>query len=154
MPSNTLLVRLQHSAHRAISKLHYGVSNFRHPLRAVLWETCTHTRSKIHTATTPLECSEIFQWAKSLEKIPGDMAEVGAYLGGTAALMLHASGKHLHLFDTFDGLPTSENQFEKGEWRGGLDAVKRNLAEWSNRVSYHVGLFPASADGLSAEFSF
>jgi O-methyltransferase len=118
------------------------------------WQECTSSRKAISTATTPLECSEIFQWAKALEKIPGDIAEVGTYLGGTAALMLRASGKNLHVFDTFEGLPDSEGIFEKGEWRGALDTVKRNLSAWEGRVDYHVGLFPESARGIDASFSF
>lgn len=41
--------------------------------------------------------------------VPGDMAECGTYKGATARLMLaacKAPGKHLHLFDSFEGLST------------------------------------------------
>jgi O-methyltransferase len=115
---------------------------------------CRETVQAIPTATTPLECSEIFQWTTALEKIPGDIAEVGTYRGGTAALMLKASAKRLHLFDTFAGLPDSEGSFVKGEWHGSLQAVQRNLTQWNSRIAYHVGLFPDSAAGLEGPFSF
>jgi O-methyltransferase len=112
------------------------------------------TATGIDTTTTPLECSEIWQWAKSLEKIPGDMAELGVYNGATAAIMLKAApSKTLHLFDTFEGLPDSEGKFDKGEWNGSLESVKRNLSQWKG-VVYHTGFFPASADQFEARFSF
>jgi len=97
---------------------------------------------------------EIWQWAKACEKIPGDMAELGVYNGATAEIMLKACSKTLHLFDTFEGLPDSEGKFDKGEWNGSLDSVKRNLSPWHSRVDYHVGLFPQSAAQFESTFSF
>lgn len=83
------------------------------------------------------------------------MAEAGVYRGGTAAIMLSASQKRLHLFDTFEGLPHGEGEFEKGEWEGSVAEVRKNLGEWIDRVEFHPGLFPASAAGMSDHrFSF
>jgi len=152
--TETFLSRLQFSVHLWMSRLSYGMSSFRYPLRRELWHTCQQTLKEISTTTTPLECSEIWQWAKACEKVDGDLAEVGVYKGATAALILKVSGKKLHLFDTFQGLPDSEGKFEKGEWTGTLGAVKQNLARWESRVEYHVGLFPESAKGLDVRFSF
>ena len=52
----------------------------------------------------------IFNLVASLHWVPGDMAECGAYNGGTAffmALAAERSGgsRRLHLFDSFEGLP-------------------------------------------------
>lgn len=152
MPSDTLLTRLQYRAHTAIARFGYGASRFSYPLRAEMWQ---QIRTGIDTTTTPLECTEIWQWAKACEKIPGDMAELGVYKGATAAIMLKAApSKKIHLFDTFEGLPDSEGQFASGEWHGSLEEVKRNLSRWTDKVSYHVGLFPASTEGLEDRFSF
>jgi O-methyltransferase len=120
-----------------------------------MWDVATKFPARIPTATTPLECAELFQTVQACEKITGDMAEVGVFRGGTAAIMLAASLKRLHLFDTFEGLPQSEAQFSKGEWAGSLSEVQRNLREWPGRVEFHAGLFPDSARGLDhLTFSF
>jgi O-methyltransferase len=153
--TDTLVSKLQFSLHRWMSRLSYGMTTFRYPLRRDMWRTCRQTVKEIPTAsTTPLECSEIWQWTRGCEKVAGDLAEVGVYKGTTAALLLRASSKKLHLFDTFQGLPDSEGQFEEGEWKASLDTVKRNLSRWEARVEYHVGLFPESATGVDARFSF
>jgi len=121
-------------------------------MRIEMWE---QIQTGIDTTTTPLECTEIWQWARACEKIPGDMAELGVYNGATAAIMLKAApSKTLHLFDTFEGLPDSEGKFDKGEWNGSLDSVKRNLSRWNDRIGYHVGLFPESAAHFDSTFSF
>lgn len=145
---------MQFKVHLLCSSLGYGLGTFRHPMRKDLWQVCRETLQEIPTTTTPLEASEIVQWLMACEKIPGDIAELGVYNGATAALMLKNSGKRIHLFDTFEGLPESENKFEQGEWKGSLDTVRFNLRQWSERTAYHVGLFPASADGVDTQFSF
>jgi hypothetical protein len=62
--------------------------------------------------------------------------------------MLAASpGKRLHLFDTFEGLPHGEGDFQAGEWKGSMADVKRTLADEADRLEFHAGLFPASAAG-------
>lgn len=153
--TQTWLYRLQMAVHRTVADLSYGITNYRHPQRNAAWTAAKSIPKRIPTGTTPLECSEIFQAVAACEKIEGDIAEAGVYRGGTAAIMLTASRKRLHLFDTFEGLPHGENAFETGEWRGSLADVRRNLKEWSNRLEFHPGLFPESAKGLEkARFSF
>lgn len=151
-----LTERLQITVHRSVGKLGYGLAGYTHAIRSEKWQAVTSVTRAISTTTTPLECAEIFQAAKSCDKLDGDMAEAGVYLGATAAIMLSASAsKPIHLFDTFEGLPASEGRFSKGEWRGTLADVRHNLEPWSGRTEFHPGLFPASADGLDhLRFSF
>jgi hypothetical protein len=139
---------------RIAVRLGYGMTNYRHPLAQEKWRAVVSV--PIHTATTPLECAEIFEAVRSCEKIDGDMAEAGVYLGGTAALMLTASSaKRIHLFDTFDGLPGTEGRFEKGDWSAGVEQVRRNLDRWSDRIEFRPGFFPQSAAGAEhLRFSF
>jgi O-methyltransferase len=153
--SSTFSESIQLGIHRAVSRLGYGLTNYRHALRQPAWRD-TLSANNIPGGTTPLECIELHQAVAACEKIGGDIAEAGVYKGATAAVMLSASkNKKLHLFDTFDGLPDSENQFIEGSWSGSLDEVKRNLNTWSDRISYHPGFFPSSASGLEdARFSF
>ena len=48
----------------------------------------------------------IYMCGEKTQKIAGDIAEVGVYKGGTAALICKVRGdKSLYLFDTFEGIP-------------------------------------------------
>jgi O-methyltransferase len=115
----------------------------------------TKARSLAFTATTPLECIEIHNAVQATLKVPGEMAEVGVFLGGSAAVILNASkGKHLHLFDTFAGLPAAGDYLKKGEYAGSLASVKRTLASYSDRITLHEGLFPGDTAAAVADLRF
>jgi O-methyltransferase len=136
--------RAQMAIHVAMSKLHFGLTNYRHPDRAEGLANITKARSLAYTATTPLECVELRNAVRATDKVPGEMAEVGVYLGGTAALMLEAAPeKHLHLFDTFAGLPAGGDYLQKGEYAGSKESVQQTLSAYKDRVTFHPGLFPA-----------
>lgn len=149
---NRLMLKIQWG----IAGLSYGMMNYRHPLRSKALVESKNARRIAKVASTPLECTEIYNAVAACEKIPGDMAEAGVYRGGTAAVMLAASpNKRLHLFDTFEGLPHGEGEFAAGEWRGSVNDVRGNLSRWSDRIECHPGLFPASASGLESDrYSF
>jgi O-methyltransferase len=149
---NKLMVKLQWTA----AMCSYGLVNYRHPLRARTLNAVKDSCRRTFTSTTPMECAEIYNAVLSCEKTPGDMAEAGVYLGGTARLILSTStSKRLHLFDTFAGLPFGEGDFEAGEWKGSIAEVRRNLSEFSSRLEFHQGYFPDSAAGLEdLRFSF
>ena len=52
------------------------------------------------------EAAQLYNAVRDTVKVPGDIAEVGVYRGGSAKLICEAKGhKKLHLFDTFEGLP-------------------------------------------------
>lgn len=96
---------------------------------------------------------------KKLQKITGDIAEVGVYNGGSAKLICEAKGaKKLFLFDTFEGLPDID-QIDKSDWKKGqfvsnLGRVKNYLAEYDN-VYIYKGLFPYTAKPIEKhKFSF
>src|SRR4030042_6991633 len=58
-----------------------------------------------------MEALQLYTITKNTQKINGDIAEVGAYKGGSARIIcLAKKNKSLYLFDTFHGLPdTSES---------------------------------------------
>jgi O-methyltransferase len=148
---NKLMVELQWTA----ARLSYGLTNYRHPLRREALSQVKEAHGRAAIATTPLECVELYTAVAACQKIPGDMAEAGVFLGGTALVMLAASPKRLHLFDTFEGLPHEEGKFASGEWSGSISDVKRNLSQHQVRIEFHPGLFPASAGKLgNLRFSF
>jgi O-methyltransferase len=144
MTLNFLKSRVQMAAHVAASKVSFGLTNYRHPNRAAILASVSAARSLAYTATTPLECVELYNAVQATRKVPGDMVEVGVYLGGTAAVMLNADPtKHLYLFDTFAGLPSSGDYLQKGEYAGSVEDVTRTLAKYSDRITLHPGMFPA-----------
>jgi O-methyltransferase len=143
--------------HSAMSGASYGLAHYRHPDRTRALGAVTKARNLAYTATTPLECVELYHAVKATAKVPGEMAEVGVYLGGTAAIMLSAAeDKHLHLFDTFQGLPTGGDFLKKGEYAGSMESVTRTLSAYKDRISLHEGLFPADSSGAVTDerFSF
>lgn len=75
----------------------------------------------------------------------GCWVEVGVYLGGSARALYGARhGRHLHLFDTFTGIPSFEpdkgDRHRIGEFhaRGVLADLRRMMPA----AAFHVGVFP------------
>lgn len=107
----------------------------------------------------------LYQFVRQTMSLPGggagggDVAEIGVYKGGSARLLAATTagtGKTLHLFDTFAGMPETDSQrdlHKKGDFSDtSLEGVQAFLAGF-NHVSFHQGFFPASAQGLeSAKF--
>jgi len=97
----------------------------------------------------------LYQFAHHASTMPGDIAEVGVYKGGTARLFAECtidSNKRIHLFDTFDGMPSQETFTAFGQKRElftdtGLDAVV-DFVGHRERVFSHKGIFPHTAADL------
>jgi hypothetical protein len=106
-------------------------------LNAVLLAT-----SGIETLTTPHELIELLNLCRGADRIPGDMAEVGVYRGGSAAVMLSAGNKAVHLFDTFSGLPCSGDHLRAGHFSAKAAGVAHTLRRWHSRVAIYEGVFP------------
>lgn len=95
----------------------------------------------------------LYQLVLKTQKVPGAIAELGVYRGGSAKLIASLKGdKTLHLFDTFEGLPKvnlSFDQHEAGQFDDtSLKAVQQYLGTF-NGVLYHPGFFPDSAQELA-----
>jgi len=105
------------------------------------------------------EAYQIHMGVKNTAKIPGEIAEVGVFRGGSAKIICNAKGtKKLHLFDTFDGLPEitkyDDTYFYKGQFVSNLDYVKNYLKEYSD-IYFYQGYFPSTAkDFKETKFSF
>jgi O-methyltransferase len=113
----------------------------------------TQIFSKIdYTLVDHARCYILYQLAKRAAEIPGDLAEVGVYKGGTAKLLALTiaprATKTLHLFDTFTGMPPVEadtdrhSQGDLGDTS--LEAVQRTLQGCEN-VQIYQGFFPDTA---------
>jgi len=105
------------------------------------------------------EAYQIYMAVKRTEKIPGSLAEVGVFRGGSAKLICQAKGERmLHLFDTFEGLPEVEEVdsplFSHGEYIASLEDVTEYLKGYPN-VRIYKGLFPATSGPVKEErFAF
>lgn len=87
--------------------------------------------------------------------VPGDIAELGVYRGGSAKVLAEMwPDRMLHLFDTFEGLPCDEvsDMDPEGYVRKGMFGANeqevRNFLGFCN-VAFHVGLFPETTVGLN-----
>ena len=110
------------------------------------------------------EAYRIFMTVKNTQKIEGDIAELGVYTGGSAKIICEAKGnKALHLFDTFEGLPRTDDvdsksvdyeHFNEGQFVGLLSNVK-NLLKGYTGVHFYKGIFPGTAELVKdVRFSF
>ena len=90
-------------------------------------------RAKRYTMTTPVRCRRLWDSCKQLldQNVPGSFVECGVWKGGSSAIMALAiknSGqeRHLHLFDSFEGLPepTEKDGEEAAAYSGGRNQGK------------------------------
>jgi O-methyltransferase len=106
------------------------------------------------TVVQPLEdFFNLYKLVLSTHKLPGDVAEVGVYRGGSAKLIASLKGgKTLHLFDTFAGLPAVKAGLDlhrEADFHDtSLEAVQRYLSPYPG-ILYYQGLFPESARALA-----
>lgn len=82
--------------------------------------------------------------------VPGDVLEFGCFKGFSTSMLTaagHELGRHLHVFDSFAGLPPSDTTYyQPGDFAGSLDEVRRNVDEFGHLASatFHPGFFADS----------
>ncbi len=136
-----LILATKHRFYDAVAHLHYGLANFRVPARRPLFERILAVKRERRMETTALDAYELVTAARATAKLEGAVAEVGVYKGATARLIMDVlPNKVMHLCDTFEGLPDSQDGLAKGEYCGTLDEVHAYLD--SPRVRFHRGYFP------------
>jgi len=104
------------------------------------------------------EAYQVLSCARATAKVPGDVAEIGVYRGGSARLICEVRGSRaLHLFDTFGGLPSTgqlDARFGAGQYASSVEKVQNYLAEFPD-VYIYKGLFPATSGPITNKrFSF
>jgi O-methyltransferase len=124
---------------------HYGTTERKEFAKAL-----KKIRSETELLLEDIEAYYIFMAVKRTQKVPGDIAEVGVYKGGSAKIICSEKGeKSLHLFDTFEGLPKVEDidmvwPFYEGKFAASYDSVKEYLKNDQN-VFLYKGIFPATS---------
>ena len=125
---------------------HYGC-----PDRKEFAKILKKIRSETELLLEDIEAYHIYMSVMRTLKVPGDIAEVGVYKGGSAKIICSAKGdKSLHLFDTFEGLPKVEEidmvwPFYEGKFAASYDSVKDYLKGYSN-VFFYKGIFPGTSE--------
>jgi hypothetical protein len=92
----------------------------------------------------------------SVARLPGALAEVGVYRGGSARLIAAAKGEaDLLLFDTFTGMPAvnseTDGAFHEGDSGDTSVAQVRAYLEEFPAIHFHPGFFPDSARPLEQD---
>jgi len=137
-------------------------------------------KAKRYTMTTPARCRHLWNACTEVldSNIPGSFAECGVWKGGSSAIMALAiknarQQRHLHLFDSFEGLPEPTDKdgksaitYSGGRNQGklktvnqcvaGVDEVRHlmfnQLKANHSLVHFHVGWFqsviPVTANEL------
>lgn len=106
------------------------------------------------TQVSPIRQQTLLRLAKEIDinGIPGAVVECGVLDGGTAALMALGttkSGRPVHLFDSWSGLPeNSEKDGDAAMWAGDCVGSAKRVREIFNklnidrsRVTFHKGWF-------------
>src|SRR6185437_15500794 len=112
-------------------------------------------RSVFHyTQAHPIRQENLLRLAYEIEanRVPGAVVECGVLDGGTAALIAYgtaASRRAVHLFDSWEGLPTNtEKDGDASMWAGQVVGSARRVVKVfkslnidSRRVTFHRGWF-------------
>jgi O-methyltransferase len=117
-----------------------------------------------HTYVTPDRCYILLSLARHATLLDGDFAECGVCRGGTALLvsrLLDASarGRRFFLFDSFEGLPTTDadhdNYYKAGDFSfSDVDAIGRLLGSYDG-ITVKKGWIPETFQGLEpCRFSY
>lgn len=116
-----------------------------------------------YTVVSADRCQVLYRLASQALAVDGDFAECGVYRGGTALLLsrvLEGHQKTLHLFDSFEGLPTPDPEkdpdLEEGVFKAtSARAVEALLGGFSGLLTIHQGWIPSTFDGLEdSRFAF
>jgi hypothetical protein len=133
---------------------HYGCQDRKEFSRAL-----KKIRKETDLLLEDIEAYHIHMAVRQTGKVPGDIAEVGVYKGGSAKIICEAKGdRPLHLFDTFEGLPKVDDidmvwPFYEGKFAASYDSVWQYLGSCSN-VYFYKGIFPdTSGPVMDKKFS-
>ena len=116
-----------------------------------VWTKFPYHKNDIHERKFNL-----YYIAKSIRNIPGDLAECGVFHGGSSFLMLGASAgseKHLHGFDSFEGLsepkdvdlksPDHTFKWMKNDMRFDMSTTQKNLKKFKGSFTLYKGWIPS-----------
>ncbi len=120
--------------------------------------TAINQEIQAQSLMNPLKLYQLYEFARSALSVPGEMAEIGVYKGGSAKMLnflIQDTQKSLHLFDTFEGMPETDPEkdlHQKGDFADtSLDRVKAFVGK-SQWIHYYPGFFPETFDLPDKQF--
>jgi O-methyltransferase len=117
---------------------------------------CVTQRSQGRTLIGEERLGNIARLVRGVRQLPGDLAEVGSYKGGSGAVIASSClEKRLRLFDTWEGIPEDDaltSGHRKGDFAANFDDVKNYLQLYN--VECFKGVFPRTAPTDSARYAF
>jgi O-methyltransferase len=140
------------------AKHYYILARYDTQHRAAWMDRVTAISAERSLLLNHCEACQLISAVKATEKIPGDLAEVGVAYGASAKLISEqAPAKSLHLFDTFDGLPSPGSvdspKFFMGQFKSSLNDVRKYLD--SRQAHFYQGVFPSTSEPVKDKmFSF
>lgn len=99
-----------------------------------------------NTIVAPEHLQSLRELLPRVAALPGAVAEVGVYRGGTARLLCEGSNAHVFLFDTFEGLPQEhafDNHHKKGDFADTSVDHVRSVLQGLGNYTVLKGTFPA-----------
>lgn len=127
-----------------------------HPWQSLEWRTILHDDPQ---SAVSLDRKYLLYnlLADTLPRSSGEIAECGVYRGGTAIILAELaqqSGRTVHLFDTFGGMPKTNPELDlhkEGDFSGtSLEDVRAYLAGVEN-VRFHPGIVPQTLQAVKEE---
>jgi O-methyltransferase len=135
----------------ALQRLTIGGPNPIHPWEEDERFKALAPESRALTMLTVPALYNLYPVALGVEDVPGDVAEVGVYRGGTALLLSRLLGdekRELFFFDTFEGMPETHPDYDKhltGDFADTSLAAVQRVLTGHDRTHLVQGLFPATA---------
>lgn len=112
------------------------------------------------SAITPDRLKNLVHAVERTRGVPGDMAELGVYRGGSAKVIATVRPEvTLHLFDTFEGLPyTEQGEFDpQGLLKQGMFRARQEEVDaflYRCKVYFYPGMFGDNLPHKDTCFSF
>lgn len=99
----------------------------------------------------------LVDYCKETQFIPGSIAEIGVYKGGTARLLCEYTQKHVYLFDTFTGLPQVDKSVDlhnTGDFSDTSALHVSEVLEPYTNYSMYKGIFPKQNSEIVKDLGF
>ena len=113
------------------------------------WSLYTSTLAEGNLVQPLEDFYNLYQLAIKTRKLPGAIAELGVFRGGSAKLIAHLKGdKDLHLFDTFEGMPEVKagvDRHQAGDFANTSLQAVQNYLRGFDKIHFYKGFFPDSA---------
>jgi hypothetical protein len=106
-----------------------------------------------NTLITPDRLIMLHSLARATKNLDGAVIEMGTFKGGSALLIANASGKTVHIFDSFQGLPEPQeiDMHNKGDFSEPRKTVEFLFNKYNLNCKIHEGWVPDTFQDCNIE---